>query len=228
MMSILHSFLAQYFESSIVYNSSFAVDIPLWQSNFSKKRILYGWNCLVEWTRFIRAVLHILLAACSSPSTNTMHCVAYRPPIAVSLFLLALLVSYCKWHFCCCGQLWKYVGMGSFGTRLHGDWKAMGDTAKTSPDVPSTCAQNSILSVLIIHITRSCQIYVAINTPSIIPPMFCLTTSSDRWNYLGAAGNVFHIDNLQRNWCHCFSHLNKFGDGIQVTRVVRYCSERQS
>jgi hypothetical protein len=44
--------------------------------------------------------------------------------------------------------------MGSLGMRLHPDYNAMGDAAKISPRVPSTCAQNSILWLLII---RDCK-----------------------------------------------------------------------
>jgi hypothetical protein len=62
------------------------------------------------------------------------------------------------------------------------DSKVMGDAAKISPRIPSTCAQNTILSVLIIHIIRSCQISVAIDNPSLIPSVSCLTTSSYLWN----------------------------------------------
>jgi hypothetical protein len=39
--------------------------------------------------------------------------------------------------------------MGSLGMRLHRDCNAMGDAAKISPGVHSTCAQNAILSLLI-------------------------------------------------------------------------------
>jgi hypothetical protein len=107
------------------------------------------------------------------------------------------------------------------------DCKAMGDAAKISPRVPSTCAQNAILSVLIIHIIPSRQIYVAIDNPSFVPSVSCLTTSSYLWNDVRAADNISHAENLQSNGCRCFSHLYKFRDGIQVTRVFRYCGERQ-
>jgi len=125
------------------------------------------------------------------------------------------------------GQLWPYVGMGSVGTHLHRDCNAMGDAAKPSPRVPSTCAQNAILFLLIIHIIPSRQIYVAIDNPSLVPSVTCHTTSSYLWNYLRASDDVSHAENLQSNCCRCFSHLYKFRDGIQVTRVFRYCGERQ-
>jgi len=117
--------------------------------------------------------------------------------------------------------------MGSLGTRLHRDCNAMGDAAKTTPPVPSTCTQNAILSLLIIHIIPSRQIYVAIYNPSLVPSVSCLTTSSYLWNYVRAADDVSHAENLQSNGCRCFSHLYKFRDRIQVTRVFRYCGERQ-
>ena len=76
------------------------------------------------------------------------------------------------------GQLWPYIGMDSLGTRLHTDCNAMGDAAKTSPRVSSTCAQNAIISLLIIHIIPSRQIYVAIDNPWLVPSVSCLATSS--------------------------------------------------
>jgi len=138
--------------------------------------------------------------------------------------------------------------MGSLGMHLHQDCNAIGDAAKISPLVPSTCAQNAILSsliirdcnamgdaakisprvhstcvhnailsLLIIHIIRSRQIYVAIDNPSFILSVSCLTTSSCPWNEVCASDDISHVENLQRNGCWCFSHLYKFRDGIQVT-----------
>jgi hypothetical protein len=106
-------------------------------------------------------------------------------------------------------------------------WNAMGDVAKTSPRVPSICAQNAILSLLIIHLIPSRKIYVAINNPSLVPSISCLTPSSYLSNYVRAADHVSDAENLRSNSCQCFSHLYKFRDGIQVTRVFRYCGERQ-
>jgi len=102
----------------------------------------------------------------------------------------------------------------------------MGDAAIISPRVPSACMQNAILSLLIMHIIPSCQIYVAIDNPLLIPSVSCLTTSSYLWNYVRAADDVSHAENLLSDSCQCFSHLNKFRDGIQVTRVIRYSGER--
>src|SRR5882757_6142084 len=103
----------------------------------------------------------------------------------------------------------------------------MGDVAKISPRISSTCAQNAILSLLIIHNIPSRQIYVAIDNPSLVPSISCLTTSSYLWNYVRAADDVSDAENLQTNGCRCFSHLYKFQDGIQVTQVFRYCGEHQ-
>jgi hypothetical protein len=107
------------------------------------------------------------------------------------------------------------------------DCKAMGDAAKISPCVPSTCAQNAIHSFLIMHIIPSRKMYVAIDNPSFVPSVSCLTTSRYLWNDVRAADNISHAENLQSNGCRCFSHLDKFQDWIQVTRVSRYCGERQ-
>jgi len=107
------------------------------------------------------------------------------------------------------------------------DCKEMSNARKIAPRVPSTCAQNAILSLLIIHIIPRRQIYVAIENPLFVPSVSCLTTSRYLWNHVYAADNISHADNLQSNGCRCFSHLYKFRDGIQVTRVFRYCGERQ-
>ena len=72
----------------------------------------------------------------------------------------------------------------------------MGDAAKFSPRVPSSCAQNAILSLRIIHIIPSGQIYVAINNPSLVPSISCRTTSSYLSNDVCAADNISHRENL--------------------------------
>jgi len=193
----------------------------------SKKYFRQGGMAPSEWTCSVRGVRVTPVADYSAPCLNTRRRVAYRPLIAVSPFLLALLVSYFKRTLGRCGQLWPYVGIGSLCTRLHRDCNAMDDVAKISPRVPSTCAQNAILSLLIIHIIPSRQIYVAIDNPSLLPSISCLTTCSYLWNYLPAADEVSHAEIFQSNGCRCFSYLNEFLDGIQVTRVFRYCGERQ-
>jgi hypothetical protein len=58
-----------------------------------------------EWTRSVRAVRDTPVAEYSAPDVNTTRRVAYRPPIAVSPFLLALSVSYIKQTLWRCGQL---------------------------------------------------------------------------------------------------------------------------
>jgi len=107
------------------------------------------------------------------------------------------------------------------------DCMAMDDAAKISPRVPSTCAQNSILSLLIIHIIPSRQIYVAIDNPSLILSVSCLSISSYLWNDVHAADNVSHSENLQSNGYQCFSHFYKFRDRIQVPQVFRYGGEHE-
>jgi len=93
----------------------------------------------------------------------------------------------------------------------------MGDVAKISPRIPSTCTQNAILSLLIIHIIPSRQIYVAIDNPSLVPSVACHTTSSYLCNYVPAVDDVSHAEDLQSNGCRCFSHLYKVRDVIQLT-----------
>jgi len=74
--------------------------------------------------RSVRAVRDTPGADYSAPGISTMCRIAYRSPIAVSPFLLALSVSYFKQTLWRCGQLWPSVGMGSFGTHLHRDCNA--------------------------------------------------------------------------------------------------------
>jgi len=164
----------------------------------------------------VRAVRDTPVADYSARRVNTTRCVVYRPPITVSLYLCVLSVSYVKRSLSRCGQLWQYVGMGSLGRRLHRDCNAMGDAVNISPRVPSTCAQNAILSVLIIHIIPSRQIYLAIDNPSLVPSVCCLTTSSYLWNYMCAADNISHAENLQSNGCRCFSHWTNFETGSKL------------
>jgi len=117
--------------------------------------------------------------------------------------------------------------MGSLSTHLHRDCNGMGDIGKISARFPSTCAQNAILSLLTIHIIPSRQINVADDNPSIVPSVSSFTTSSYLWNNLHAADNVSNTENWQSNGCWCLSHLYKFRDEIQVTRVSRNCGDRQ-
>ena len=58
-----------------------------------------------EWMRYVRGIRDTLVADYSVPGLNTTRRVAYLPPIPVSVFLLALSVSYCKRTLWCCGQL---------------------------------------------------------------------------------------------------------------------------
>jgi hypothetical protein len=91
--------------------------------------------------------------------------------------------------------------MGVFGMHLHRDLNVMGDAVKTSPHVPSTCVHNAILFLLIKHIIPSCQIYVAIDNPSLVPSVCCLTSGSCLWNYVRTTDDVSHAENLQSNYC---------------------------
>jgi len=175
----------------------------------------------------VRAGRDTPVADYSVPGVNTTRHIEYRSPIAVSLVLHFLSISYFKWFPRRCCQLCPYVGMGWLGTCFHRDCNEVCDTAIISPRVPSPCVQNAILSFLIIDIIPSHQIYVAIGNPSLIPSVWWLTTCSYLWKYVCTADNVSHAENLQSNSCQCFSDLSNFRNGIQVTRVFRYCSERQ-
>jgi hypothetical protein len=85
------------------------------------------------------------------------------------------------------------------GTDLHLDCNAMGDIAKISPCVPSNCSQNAIPSLLIIHIIPGHEINVASDNLSLVLSVSCLTTSSHLGNYVLAAEDVSHAENLQSN-----------------------------
>jgi len=123
--------------------------------HISRKIFHSGGMAPSEWTRTVRAVRDTAVADYSAPSVNTTRRVVYHPPIAVSLSLRVLSVSYFKWSPWRCGQLWQYVGMGSLGTRLHRDCNAMGDVANISPRVPSTRAPNAILFTNYTHHSKS-------------------------------------------------------------------------
>jgi len=168
------------------------------------------------WTHSGRALRDTPVVDYSVQGLNTTRCAAYRPPIAVSLSLLARSrIDFERTLWCCC-QLRQYIGMGALGTRLHRDCNATGDVAKISPRVPSTCTQNSIIFLLIIHIIPSRQIYVTIENPRLVLSVCSRTTSSYLRNPVLAADDDSHIANLQRNSCRCFSHLNSYRDGTQV------------
>jgi hypothetical protein len=116
--------------------------------------------------------------------------------------------------------------MSSFSTSLLPLCNTMANTARLFPRVPSTHAQNAILSLRIIHIIPSRQIYVAIDNPTLIPSISRFTTICFPQNYASGANNVSHVENMPHNSCLCFFHRYKFRDGILVTRVFRDCGER--
>jgi hypothetical protein len=118
-------------------------------------------------------------------------------------------------------QLRPYLWLRSLGTDLHRDCNAMDNAVRHCPCVLTTCTQNAILPLLIIHIIQNCQVYVAIHNPSLVPSSYRLTTSSYLWNYVRAADNISHAENLQTNCCRCFSHLDKSQDQIQVVWILR-------
>jgi hypothetical protein len=120
-------------------------------SIMSKKYVRPGGMAQSVWTRSIRAVRATPVADYSAPSRNATHHGAYRPPIAFQPFLLSRSVSYFQLMLWSCAQLLPQVGMDSFGMCLHLDCDSMVDAAKSSPRVPSSCAQNTILSLLLIQ-----------------------------------------------------------------------------
>ena len=90
-------------------------------AHISKKHFRPGGMALSEWTRSIWVVRDIPVADNSVPGANTLRRSAYRPLIAVSPCLLALSGSYCKRTLWRCGELWPYVGMGSWVHQQNGN-----------------------------------------------------------------------------------------------------------
>ena len=172
--------VSEFFSSRLCYRSATMVmdNHSFMIVYISRKRIRLGGIAPSAWTRSARAVRDTPVADYSAPCVNTTHSVVYRPQIAVSLSVRIRLVSYFKRSLSCCGQLWQYVGMGSSGTHLHRDCNAMGDAANISPRDPSTCAPDAHLCLLIIHIIPSRQIFVAIDNPSLVASVSCLSNSS--------------------------------------------------
>jgi hypothetical protein len=173
--------------------------------------------------RSLKAVRDTLVVDYSSPSVNSMSPIPNRAVMTVSPFLLVVLVSYFKRSLWLCSQLWPNVGIGALGRTLYFACNAMCDAAEISARVLSTCAQNVIVSFLLIHIIWSRKIYVAIDHSLLIPSVSCFTTSSYLWNHMRTANNVSHAAYLQWNGCWCVSYLYKMRDGIQVTQVARHC-----
>ena len=196
-------------------------------ANQQKKYFLPGGMAASEWTRSGLAVRATPEADYSAASMTLTGHIALRPLIAVPPVLHAVSVSDFRRTIWCCGQPWPCVGMGSLGTRLHRDGTAMGYSAIISPCVPCTYAQNAIPSLLLIPIISSRQIYVAIDNPMLVPSITSRTTGGNLCNYMHAADDVSHTENLQSNGCLCYSHLFKFWDNIHVTQVFRYCRPRQ-
>jgi hypothetical protein len=71
----------------------------------SKKHFRLGGLAASEWTRSVRAIRDTQVADYSAPGVNTTRRVPYRPPIAVSTFLLALSATYFEKTLWRCGQL---------------------------------------------------------------------------------------------------------------------------
>jgi hypothetical protein len=74
-------------------------------NSISKKKFRLCGLAASDWTRSVRAVSDTPVAEYSAPGVKTTRQVAYRPPIAISPFLLALLVSYFNQTLWRCGQL---------------------------------------------------------------------------------------------------------------------------
>jgi hypothetical protein len=100
--------------------------------------------------------------------------------------------------------------MSSVVIHLHQDCSAMADAANISSHIHLTFMQNAVISFLYILIISSHQINIAIDNPSLLPSVYCLTTCSYPWNYVRAADTISHTEHMQSNCCGCLSHLSNF------------------
>jgi hypothetical protein len=148
----------------------------------------------------LQSLIHCLFAFCRSPIVNN-HCGVVANCDNTS--------EWVHWVRACIGIAMQWV------------------TLRISLHVFLLAVRKMQFSLLIIHIIPSRQIYVAIGNPLLVPSISYLTNSSYLWNYVCAANNNSHAENLQSNGCRCLSHLDKFRDRIQVTRVVWYCGDRR-
>jgi len=173
----------------------------------SKTKFRPGGMVPAEWNRPIRAVRNTLVAVYSAPGINTMRHVAYHPPITVSPILHVLPVSYCNQLLWRCGQLWPYIRIGLLGMRMYCNCNVIGNAAKMTARIPFICAPNVILFLVTEHIIPGCQIYVAVENPSLVLSDSCRTTCSYHWNSVRTDDIISHAENLKSNSCWCFSHL---------------------
>jgi len=72
------------------------------------------------------------------------------------------------------------------------------------------------LSFQIIHIIPSHQIYVAIDNPSLVPSVSCLTTSSYHWNYVRAADEVSQVKTCNATAAGAFLTSTNFEMGSKL------------
>jgi len=196
-------------------------------SYISKTKVCQGKIVMSECMCSVTVVSDTRVAGYYAPGVETMHHVAYLPLIAVSLFLHTLLVSYVKLTLQYCGKLSPSIGMGWLGTRLHRNCNVMGEAAKISLHIHSTCVQSAILSLLIRQIIPSGQRYTTVNNPLLVLSVSRLSTNSYLSFYVCAADNVSNREILHSNGCWCFSQLYKFQDRIQITWIFRNCGELQ-
>jgi hypothetical protein len=116
--------------------------------------------------------------------------------------------------------------MRLLGTRLHLGRHAIGDAVRISHCIPSSCTQNALLWLRIIHIIPSCQVNVAIDSLLLIPSVPGPVTSCYILMHIRAVDNDSDADTSQSNCIRSISHWYKSLDSIEVTEVVRNCSER--
>jgi hypothetical protein len=90
----------------------------------TKKDFRLGGLAASEWTCSVRAIGDTPGAYYSALNVNTTRRVIYRPPVAISPFILPLSVSHCNQKTLRWSQLWPHVGMGSLCIRLLQDCNA--------------------------------------------------------------------------------------------------------
>jgi len=88
-----------------IWSASMNIVLKGIKAYISKRHFRPGGMAPSEWTCSVRAVRDTPVADYSAPSANRTRHAAYRPPIAVSSFRIALSVFYCKRSLWGCGQL---------------------------------------------------------------------------------------------------------------------------
>ena len=161
-----------------------------------------------------RPVRDIPVVAYTAPCIYRTLCVANRTPLTICPCFRILSVSNLK-HTLWCWRPTVTVCWNGFIVHILASWVQW---ARWRCENLSLCSFHrrpcAFVSSLIIEIIPSSHIYRAINHPSLVPTVSCLTPSWIIWYYVCAADDVSHAEHLQSECCQCFSSLYKIWDRI--------------